>query len=777
MTTIPAPLQERYEIISALPGTSLYSVYSAIERESGDTVEIRQPRVRALEEVSGIEPFRALMGRHQSVHHPHLGRLLVIEPDGDAFWLVYEPARGEQLRGWLGRGLQLDEALQLIAQAASALQALHDAGLVHGDINSRNLYVTPVTGAQLRNGGLAALADSMGSMQASLQIPMPAYMAPEVLRGAEPSPQADIFSLGMALYETLTGRLPFTGNTRDTVRVKQQEGGILPVTRANPTLPPVLDEVIGRALAWDPQERFASAQEMRETLLNVEVNLSDADTRLVVPDESGRQEILDDIARFEPTRISAEDDRSAAFRVCAECLTINVAAVTRCAVCWRDLQDAPIRNRREGESFARRTQRRRATWRWIRRGALAGVALALVALFIYDRGAPPGLLTGPTTTTLTAQAGEGHWATPRGGPMATGSAMQAEHTPEGDLRWSVDLGAEVRASPTVSNGRIFLTTLDARILALSAQDGSVIWEQEAPGPVDTAAVVADDRVFVAFRNSTIQSLDAATGEQVWETRISNPLFAWVMVDDGSLYAFCQNGVIQAFDAGNGDLRWEIDTEGGMSAPPSVSEGLLFVPTEDREILVLVGETGQTRLAYVVRGAIDGSAAIRNGVAIVGGLDGFIRAIDIRAQNLPLEKTVLRWWAQFFIWGMAPFPPAQSGVIWTRSVGEEIRADSAISGNRAYIATRTGDVIAYTMSSGAEIWRQPLQEEPVEAGSPTIVNDTLYIGAGDGSFHALNAATGERLWTGGMGGPISGSPAFADGTIYVVTDNGILYALD
>ncbi len=177
------------------------------------------------------------------------------------------------------------------------------------------------------------------------------------------------------------------------MRVKQQEGRIAPVTTVNPALPAALDEITARALAWDPNERFASAQEMRETLLEFRNNLSMPEAQIVVPDETARQEIMDDIAQFEPTRVRADEDGTGKFRVCGECLAINLASVTRCPVCWRDIRDAPALNRVEGEAYAQRTQRQRTRRKWMRRGAIAFAVLALLALFVYDRGARrPGCL-------------------------------------------------------------------------------------------------------------------------------------------------------------------------------------------------------------------------------------------------------------------------------------------------------------------------------------------------------------------------------------------------
>ena len=778
MATSTSPLEERYEILAALPGSSLFAVYSARDRSNDDIVEIRQPRVRALENSAAIEPFRRLMSQYQDVRNPYLSRMVDIAGEDEDLWIAYEAPHGDPLRTRLVDGVRLDDALQLIAQAASALEELHHAGLYHGDINSRVLYVLPVGGAQLRGSGLAALATAMGgAMQSSLQIPMPAYMAPELLRGGPPTPQSDIFSLGMVLYETLTGRIPFTGNTRDTVRVKQQESSISPVTTINRHLPAALDALISRALAWDPADRFQTGKEMEDAILDLRLNLPAAEEHFLVPEEAARDQIRIEISGFEPTLSAAQQGGDVGYRVCMECLTVNSASVARCAVCWLELSNSPITDRVEGDALAATTEMSRRKRRWIRRGSIATALILLAALFIYDRGAPPGLLTGSPTTNLSSLAGPGFWTTPRGGNEAKGSILQAPVVPQGNERWRLELDAEIASSPTVADGRVFITTRDARILALSADDGSIIWEVAAPGPVDTAAIVAGDQVFVAFRNSDVVSYNAATGEEIWQTRMSNPLFSWVIVNDGVMYTSCQDGVLQAFDAGTGKLRWEIDTGGGLPAPPSISEGLLVVPTEDKQIMVLVGLTGSARLIYVLPHSVEGSAAVNNGVAIVSGLDRYVRAIDIRATNLPLERTALRWWTQFFIWGMAPFPPAQSGVIWTDYHGHAMTTHPAISGSRAFVSTSEGSLVAYSVGTGEIIWEIELEDEPSITGSPTVVNNTVFVGTDDNNLHAVNARNGGRLWTLPLKGPLTGIPAFADGALFIATDNGVLYALD
>jgi outer membrane protein assembly factor BamB len=85
--------------------------------------------------------------------------------------------------------------------------------------------------------------------------------------------------------------------------------------------------------------------------------------------------------------------------------------------------------------------------------------------------------------------------------------------------------------------------------------------------------------------------------------------------------------------------------------------------------------------------------------------------------------------------------------------------------------------ALNLTDGKEIWRAPLEQSAALPGSPIIVNDVVYVGAERGALHALDAATGNPIWRFDAGGPITGNPAFADGALFLVTQNGILSRLD
>lgn len=788
MSTLAADFTEHYEMVEALSGNALFAAYRVRERPEGDLFLLKTPRAHLLENTASIAAFRELMARVQSAESPAMPRVHEIGGAGSQIWIVSEAVDAPTTHQTLPNGFPLERVLGAMARVADALDVTHKAGAYHGDLNPRNVLLSEDGAVQLIDTGMAALSQTIHSaMRISLQTPHPAYMAPEVLRGAAPSPQSDIYSLGMTLYELVTGHLPFPGNSAETVRVKQQEMRIIEPHLLNPDLPQEINALIAKAMSWEPNDRFSTAADMASALRTLYDGLSSEQGATVVPPALAREEIRSDRPQA-PSRASfGLSSEMVDVKVCPECFTANAPDGMACSFCWHDLQPVAVVTREEGRGIAKKAQRRIRLKRFIRRGLIAAGVLALIALYFFDRTAPPGLLTGAPTSLATAAHGLNVWSSPRAGATSAGSILGAESVPQGTVQWQLDLDAGIASSPAVSDGRLFITTLDGRIIALDTSDGSTLWEittiDDRPiHPMDASPTVADGKVYVGFRDSTLAALDAATGEKVWTYDLSNPIFAWVTVDQGIVYALSRDGVIQTLDAQTGELRWEIQTDDGFLAAPAVSQGKLVAPNLGRDVFVLDGKSGQTRLVYLTRNSMESSAAVPGNVAILGGVDGFIRAIDIHEQNLPLEKTVLHWWAQMFLFGMAPFPPAQSGTIWTKPVGEAIKTSPAVSGNRAIVTTQKGTLAAFRMSDGGEMWRTSLESEDARPGSPIIVNETIFVGTSfvardGGNLHAYDVSNGSPLWSLPLDGAFIGSPAFANGILFLVTDTGVVYAID
>jgi hypothetical protein len=240
---------ERFHLIRQIGMGGMGIVYEALDRESGERVALK-----TLRNVDGTailllkQEFRALAG----LHHPNLIRLgELIESRGDWFFTM-ELVDGVDLMAWLraGDSQRLRESL---AQLVTALGVLHDAGHVHRDIKPSNVLVADGR-TILLDFGLATRHDQdLDSWGSDAMVGTPTYMSPEQASARPAGPEADFYSLGVVLYEALTGRLPIQGHAIEVLMEKQRVVPAAPATLAD--VPPDLDALCCELLRIDPATR------------------------------------------------------------------------------------------------------------------------------------------------------------------------------------------------------------------------------------------------------------------------------------------------------------------------------------------------------------------------------------------------------------------------------------------------------------------------------------------------------------------------------------------
>jgi eukaryotic-like serine/threonine-protein kinase len=201
-----------------------------------------------------------------ALDHPHIATIYDIgdAPDGRLFIAMafYE---GESLRDRLERGpLPVGEAVAVATQLADALAAAHAVGIVHRDVKPGNVILTQSGGVKLVDFGVAKLPAARAA--ASLMAGTPPYMSPEQFRGEEVDGRADIWSLGVVLYEVLSGRRPFGGADEAALLRAIQNETPPELRQLNPEVPAPLARIVERCLARSPATRFASASELRDAL-------------------------------------------------------------------------------------------------------------------------------------------------------------------------------------------------------------------------------------------------------------------------------------------------------------------------------------------------------------------------------------------------------------------------------------------------------------------------------------------------------------------------------
>ena len=257
-----------YRIDRKLGEGGMGVVYAAHDQRLDRPVALKMLRTGP-EDAQGRERLRREARAAASVNHPHVCQVYDIGEDGGELFVAMELLEGEPLSARLARGaLPVDECVAVTIAVLQALDALHQRGVVHRDLKPSNVFLTP-HGVKLLDFGLARpLAAPLADTRTNLTLPgailgTPSYMAPEQVRGEVVDLRADLFTMGVVMFEMITGRLPFSG--RSFVDVFHAITSLPAPTIDGPARS--LDPVLQRALAKTPSDRFASARAMGDALL------------------------------------------------------------------------------------------------------------------------------------------------------------------------------------------------------------------------------------------------------------------------------------------------------------------------------------------------------------------------------------------------------------------------------------------------------------------------------------------------------------------------------
>jgi eukaryotic-like serine/threonine-protein kinase len=263
----------RYEILAEIGRGGMGIVYKARDPKIDRLVAIKTISLFGQEAEDGREYRERFVFEARAagrLSHPGIVTIFDVgeEPENHDPYIVMEYVTGDSLRKLLAadnKKMPLRPALELVQQLAEALHYAHSQGVIHRDIKPSNILVTTGWRAKIADFGIAKLNLAQLTIPGQL-LGSPAYMSPEQLSGEGVDARSDLFSLGVILYTMITGYRPFQGNSATTVCFKVVNRDPLPVTSFDADLPPELDEVIVRAMAKDPAERFQTGTEMAEAV-------------------------------------------------------------------------------------------------------------------------------------------------------------------------------------------------------------------------------------------------------------------------------------------------------------------------------------------------------------------------------------------------------------------------------------------------------------------------------------------------------------------------------
>ncbi len=252
-----------YRIVEKLGEGGMGVVYRAedLSLERPVALKFLSPRTTGVEEDASRFVHEAKAAA--SLNHPNICTIYEIGEDGGQTFIAMECVEGEDLRVRMRSApLPLDEALTIAADIARGLAAAHEKGIVHRDIKPANIVVTPTRMVKIMDFGLARVAGGAHHTRAGTTVGTVAYMSPEQARGEDVDHRTDIWSLGVVLYEMLTGRRPFSGDRDMAVIYSILNTDYERPTRLRADLPVELDECMHKMLAKRRDDRYGSALEV-----------------------------------------------------------------------------------------------------------------------------------------------------------------------------------------------------------------------------------------------------------------------------------------------------------------------------------------------------------------------------------------------------------------------------------------------------------------------------------------------------------------------------------
>ena len=283
----------RYRIERELGRGGMAKVFVGTDTVLGRTVAIKLLAPQFADDDGFVQRFRREAQAAARIGHPHIVSVFDTGSDDGVHYIVMEYVEGKTLADFLSGGGRImpDRAIDIAENVLTALEAAHAQGVIHRDIKPGNIMLNPKGEVKVTDFGIARVTTTADTVaQTAAILGTASYLSPEQAQGQPVDGRSDIYSLGCVLYEMVSGRPPFLGDSPVAVASKQVLEQPIPPSTLNGDVTPELDAVILRALAKNPANRYQSAEEMRADLDRVRHGLPVETTPLLA---AGATQVLD----------------------------------------------------------------------------------------------------------------------------------------------------------------------------------------------------------------------------------------------------------------------------------------------------------------------------------------------------------------------------------------------------------------------------------------------------------------------------------------------------
>jgi serine/threonine-protein kinase len=262
----------RYEIIEELGKGGMGKVYRVEDKKIKEEVALKLIKPEIASDKKTIERFSNELKIARKIRHKNVCGMYDLDEKNGTYYITMEYVPGEDLESFIRRAgpLNAGKTLFIAKQVCEGLAEAHRLGVIHRDLKPQNIMIDKEGNARIMDFGIARSLKAKGITGAGVMVGTPEYMSPEQVESKEVSQQSDIYSLGVILYEMMTGRVPFEGDTPLSVAVKHKTEAPPDPKQINKQIPENLSRLILKCLEKDRDNRYQSAEEARSELTNIE---------------------------------------------------------------------------------------------------------------------------------------------------------------------------------------------------------------------------------------------------------------------------------------------------------------------------------------------------------------------------------------------------------------------------------------------------------------------------------------------------------------------------
>ena len=291
-------IDDRYKIIESIGEGGMANVYLAWDTILEREVAVKILRGDLADDEKFVRRFQREANSASSLKHPNVVEVYDVGEDNGKYFIEMEFVNGKTLKSLIKKrgALNLTEAIDIMLQITSGMACAHDSYIIHRDIKPQNIMILEDGRVKITDFGIAMALNSNELTQTNSVMGSVHYLPPEQASGSGSTIKSDIYSIGILMFELLTGKVPFKGDTAVEIAIKHMKNPIPSVCKINPSVPQSVENIILKACAKNPKNRYDSVLEMYEDLKNC-LNEENRDVERVVYKYS--EQSLEDTKKIE----------------------------------------------------------------------------------------------------------------------------------------------------------------------------------------------------------------------------------------------------------------------------------------------------------------------------------------------------------------------------------------------------------------------------------------------------------------------------------------------